>query len=148
MVENAHVKIMLLGERSRLPEYGTVGSAGADLFAAFDDPEIGIAPGERAVVPIGIALEIPAHTEAQIRPRSGLAAKHGITVLNTPGTIDSDYRGEIKVILYNTSREHFTVSGDKIAQIVFAPVLRAQFDQASELLGTVRGAGGFGSTGQ
>lgn len=142
------VKIRLLNEHAKLPEYQTVGAAGADIFAAFDGPPIEIPPSDRALVSTGIALEIPIGMEGQVRPRSGLAVKHGITVLNAPGTIDSDYRGEVKVVLFNASAETFTVnSGDRIAQLVLAPVLRATFEQTSDLSETGRGSGGFGSTG-
>lgn len=148
MSEVVQIKILLLNERAKLPENKSEGAAGADLFAAFDGPPIELGPYARAIISTGIALEIPAGSEAQIRPRSGLAAKHGITVLNSPGTIDSDFRGEIKVILYNASDAPFLVtSGDRIAQIVFAPVLRAHFDQTGGLSHSVRDGDGFGSTG-
>jgi dUTP pyrophosphatase len=132
-----------------LPEYKSSGASGADLFAAFDGPMIDIGPGERAAIATGIALEIPTGTEVQVRSRSGLAASHGIIVLNSPGTIDSDYRGEVKVILYNTSDKSFSVrSGDRIALMVIAPILHSQFEQADELSKSERGNDGFGSTGR
>lgn len=148
-MSDVQIRIVLLTERAKLPEYKSAGAAGADLFAAFDGPPIKLAPKARAIIPTGIALEIPSGAEAQIRPRSGLAANHGITVLNSPGTIDSDYRGEIKFMLFNTSDAPFLVnSGDRVAQIVFTPVLRAQFDQTDYVPHSLRGGGGFGSTGQ
>jgi len=130
-----------------LPAYETAGSAGLDLLAAVDTDLI-LQPGERTLVPSGIAIALPAGYEAQIRPRSGLAAKHGITLLNAPGTIDADYRGEIKVILANLGAEIFTVTrGMRIAQMVVAPVSRVVWSAAEALDATVRGGGGFGSTG-
>ncbi len=131
-----------------IPAYETVGAAGADLRAAIGD-DIVLAPGGRAMVPTGLAFEIPFGFEVQVRPRSGLAAKHGVTVLNTPGTIDSDYRGEVKIILINCGEAPFTVArGDRIAQIVVAPVLQARFVPAEDLGPSARGTGGFGSTGR
>ncbi|MEN3952135.1 dUTP diphosphatase [Iodidimonas sp. SYSU 1G8] len=130
-----------------LPAYQTVSAAGADLVAAVSETIV-LAPGERALVPSGIAIELPDGYEAQVRPRSGLALKHGVTVLNAPGTIDADYRGEIGVILINHGHEPFTIRrGDRIAQMIVAPFIQAQFHEA-ELSETARGAGGFGSTGQ
>ena len=132
-----------------LPAYETAGAAGMDLRAAVgeDRPTI-ILPGRRALVPTGLILEIPEGFEGQIRPRSGLAYKHGLTCLNTPGTIDSDYRGEIGVLLVNLGSEDFSVTrGMRIAQIVFAPVTRLVLEERSLAGGTERGAGGFGSTG-
>jgi dUTP pyrophosphatase len=130
-----------------LPGYETAGSAGLDLLAAVD-ADIILQPGERTLVPSGIAIALPAGYEAQIRPRSGLAAKHGLTLLNAPGTIDADYRGEIKVILANLGAEAFTVTrGMRIAQMVVAPVSRVVWSAAEALEETARGAGGFGSTG-
>ncbi len=130
-----------------LPTYQTEGSAGFDLAAAVDG-EIELAPGDRALVPTGLMLEIPPGFEVQIRPRSGLAARHGVTVLNAPGTIDSDYRGEVQVILINLGREPFVIRrGERIAQAVLATVTRAEIIEADELDETGRGAGGFGSTG-
>lgn len=130
-----------------LPRYESSGAAGLDLRAAIAD-EIVLAPGTRAVVPTGLSVAVPAGFEAQVRPRSGLAAKHGITVLNAPGTIDSDYRGEIGVILINHGPGPFTVMrGERIAQMVIAPVVQAELVEAETLDETARGAGGFGSTG-
>ena len=130
-----------------LPAYATPLSAGMDLRAALDAP-VELKPLERALVPTGLYLQIPAGYEAQVRPRSGLAAKHGITVLNTPGTIDADYRGEIKVILINLSNQPFTIEpGERIAQMVFARCEQATLEAVEALDETQRGAGGFGSTG-
>lgn len=131
-----------------LPEYQTTGSAGVDLYAWLDK-EIVLFPGQRALVPTGLFLEIPLGMEGQIRPRSGLALNSGVTVLNTPGTIDADYRGEIKVILINHSDRDFMVkSGDRIAQMVFAHCTQVEFEEVSELSATQRGEGGFGHTGK
>ena len=135
-----------------LPSYETKGAAGADLranFAHSDREGVTLAPGGRALVPTGLRMEIPHGFEVQVRPRSGLALKHGITLPNSPGTIDSDYRGPLGVIVMNAGQEPFTIShGDRIAQMVVAPVLQAQFELAGDLSETARGAGGFGSTGQ
>ena len=131
-----------------LPTYETAGAAGADLRAAIGE-DLVLASGARVLVPTGLALEIPQGFEVQVRPRSGLAARHGVTVLNTPGTIDSDYRGEVKVILINLGEAPFTIArGDRIAQIVVAPVVHARFVTAEELGTSSRGSGGFGSTGR
>ena len=133
------------GEGLPLPAYETAGAAGMDLRAA--EPLV-LKPGARGLMPTGFAIALPAGFEAQVRPRSGLAVKHGITVLNAPGTIDSDYRGEIKVPLINHGREDFVIArGDRIAQMVVAPVTRAAWVEVSSLDGTARGAGGFGSSG-
>lgn len=130
-----------------LPAYQSADAAGFDLMAAIDD-DLVIAPGTRAMVATGLSMAIPTGFEGQVRPRSGLAAKSGVTVLNTPGTIDADYRGEVKVILINLSDEPFTVTrGLRIAQMVIAPVTQAKILVAEELPDTVRGSGGFGSTG-
>lgn len=131
------------------PTYETRGAAGMDLRAAIaEDERLMLKPGQRKLVPTGFILEIPEGFEAQIRPRSGLAFKHGITCLNTPGTIDSDYRGEVKVLLVNLGEEEFEISrGMRIAQMVVAPVTRMQVHEVSETGDTGRGAGGFGSTG-
>ncbi|MBV9440921.1 MAG: dUTP diphosphatase [Candidatus Eremiobacteraeota bacterium] len=130
-----------------LPAYVTEGAAGADVVAAVSR-ELVLAPGERALVPTGFALEIPPGYEVQVRPRSGLALRSGVTVLNAPGTIDSDYRGPVGAVLINLGREPATVRrGDRIAQLVVAPVARARFDEAPALATSARGAGGFGSTG-
>lgn len=131
-----------------LPEYKSASAAGADLRARLD-AALTLAPGERAAVPTGIRLEIPEGFEAQVRPRSGLALERGITCLNSPGTIDSDYRGEVKVILVNLGREPAEIRpGERIAQLVIAAVERASFLASSSLDATERGAGGFGSTGR
>jgi dUTP pyrophosphatase len=132
-----------------LPAYETAGAAGMDLRAAVeDDAPLTLAPGARALVPTGFIFEVPAGFEAQIRPRSGLAFKNGITCLNTPGTIDSDYRGEVKVLLINHGAEDFVVSrGMRIAQMVIAPVTQVRVGETTETSDTARGAGGFGSTG-
>lgn len=130
-----------------LPSYATEGSAGLDLLAAIDE-DITLAPGARQAIPCGIAIALPLGYEAQVRPRSGLAVKHGLTVLNTPGTVDSDYRGEIKAILINHGAEPFRISrGMKIAQMVIAAHVQAHLVETGELSETARGAGGFGSTG-
>ena len=128
-----------------IPSYATHGSAGLDVRSAED---VDIEPGDRAAVGTGIYLEIPPGFEGQARPRSGLALKYGVTLLNSPGTIDSDYRGEIRMIMINLGREKFTVRrGDRIAQIVFAPCMQAHIEEADELSATARSSGGFGSTG-
>ncbi len=130
-----------------LPHYATAGSAGLDLLAAVDQ-EITLAPGQRMAVPTGIAIELPHGVEAQVRPRSGLALNHGITCLNSPGTIDSDYRGEIKAILINHGQEPFRIlRGHKIAQMVIARHEQAELVELETLSDSARGAGGFGSTG-
>lgn len=134
------------GEGLALPAYETDHAAGMDLRAAEDAI---LTPGGRAMVATGFAIALPDGFEAQVRPRSGLAAKHGVTLLNSPGTIDADYRGEIKVILINHGAEAFAVKrGDRIAQMVIAPVTRAVLKERPELSGTARGSGGFGSTGR
>lgn len=132
-----------------LPAYATSGAAGADLRANLPDRgELVLAPGARALVPTGLRLAIPEGWEVQIRPRSGLALKHGITLPNSPGTIDSDYRGPLGVIVMNAGEAPFTIAhGDRVAQMVAAPVVQAGFDLVETLPETVRGAGGFGSTG-
>ncbi|MGX1790688.1 dUTP diphosphatase [Bosea sp. NPDC055332] len=131
-----------------LPAYETAGAAGLDLRAALPDGPLQLEPGARLLVPTGLVLELPEGTEGQVRPRSGLALRHGVTLLNTPGTIDADYRGEVKVILINHGQEVFTVEhGDRIAQLVVAAVLQAGIVEVEELSDTTRGAGGFGSTG-
>ena len=141
------VKIKNLSN-NELPSYQTEGAAGVDLRANLPDSNITLQPLERTLVPTGLFLEIPEGYEAQVRPRSGMAIKHGITVINSPGTIDCDYRGEVKVILVNFGKEPFVVqNGDRIAQIVIAPVTQANFVKADFLDKTVRGEGGFGSTG-
>ena len=133
------------GEGLPLPAYATEGAAGMDVVAA---ESLVLAPGARHAVATGFAFAIPDGYEVQVRPRSGLALKHGVTCLNTPGTIDSDYRGEVKIILANLGAEPFPIArGDRIAQLVAAPVQRAVFDEVYDLDNTVRGSGGFGSTG-
>ena len=130
-----------------LPTYQTTGAAGADLYAALEGP-VSLSPGERVLVPTGIALELPIGFEAQVRPRSGLALRHGVTTLNAPGTIDSDYRGEIGVILVNHGQDEFVINrGDRIAQLVVASVYQARFVEVSVLSDTERDNGGFGHTG-
>ena len=136
-----------------LPHYETAGSAGADIRANFAadlrDSGLTLAPGGRALIPTGVRIEIPNGYEVQVRPRSGLALKHGITIPNAPGTIDSDYRGPLGVILMNLGTEPFHIAhGDRIAQMVIAPVVQAAFEVAADLSDTARGAGGFGSTGK
>ena len=132
-----------------LPSYESEGAAGMDLRAALGDGEvITLEPGAKAMVPTGLAMALPVGHEAQVRPRSGLAAKHSVTVLNSPGTIDSDYRGEVKVILINHGTASFKIErGERIAQMVIAPVTQGVWTQVEELSETARGAGGFGSTG-
>jgi dUTP pyrophosphatase len=143
-----HVRVRLLrGGDELLPAYQTEWAAGMDLKAAVED-EVVIPPMGRALIPTGVALALPRGVEGQVRPRSGLAARHGITCLNSPGTIDADYRGEVQVILANLGEAPFPVRrGDRIAQIVFSPVLTARLDVVPDLDGTARGAGGFGHTG-
>ena len=135
-------------EGAAIPEYKTAGAAGADVCALVESP-VELNPGDRALIGTGLFFAIPDGYEIQVRPRSGLAAKNGVTVLNTPGTIDSDYRGELKVILINLGKEKFTVNpGDRIAQIIVAPVTRGRFVAVEALDQTERGSGGFGSTGK
>ena len=150
MTPTIAVKRLPHGEGIALPAYETPGSAGMDLRAAVpEDGPMVIRPGARDMVPTGLAMAIPAGFEVQVRPRSGLAAKHGVTCLNTPGTIDSDYRGEVKVILINLGEEDFTIRrGDRIAQMVIAPVTQGAWAEVADLDETARGAGGFGSTGR
>jgi dUTP pyrophosphatase len=138
------------GEGLPLPGYETAGAAGMDLRAAVpDDEPFVLKPGARHPIPTGLAFALPPGFEAQVRPRSGLAAKHGVTCLNTPGTIDADYRGEVKVILVNLGEEDFTIRrGERIAQLVIAPVVQATWTEVANLDQTARGAGGFGSTGR
>ena len=144
------VKIILkkLNSKIKLPVYKTDGSSGMDLMAFVQKPIL-IIPGKSEIIPTGLSVAIPENTEIQIRPRSGLAAKNNISVLNTPGTIDSDYRGEIKVILYNHGDKEFIVNNeDRIAQMVLVPIFKATFEEVNELPETIRGEGGFGSTGK
>jgi dUTP pyrophosphatase len=141
------LQILPHGRNLPLPSYATAGSAGVDLAAAVDAALV-LAPGERVAVPTGVAVALPEGWEGQVRPRSGLALKHGITVLNSPGTIDADYRGEIRVILANLGNLPVTIArGERIAQLVIAPVGRAAWQVVADLPQTSRGAGGFGSTG-
>lgn len=135
------------GKGLPLPSYQTAGAAGMDLLAAIPDEKV-LEPGDRALIPAGFKMELPDGYEAQVRPRSGLALKHGITVLNTPGTIDTDYRGGVGVILINHGQEAFTIRrGERIAQMVFASFARADLQEVADLSSTERGEGGFGSTG-
>ncbi|MGO9412507.1 MAG: dUTP diphosphatase [Spirochaetia bacterium] len=130
-----------------LPEYQSEGASGADLRALLTE-DLVLKPGTRALVPTGLCIEIPRGLEGQVRPRSGMALKNGVTVLNSPGTVDSDYRGEIKIILINLGESDFRVrNGDRIAQIVFSPVVRVSFQRQDAIASTQRGSGGFGSTG-
>ncbi len=139
------IKRLPHGQGLALPAYATEGAAGMDVVSAED---VTLAPGARHAVATGLALAIPPGYEIQVRPRSGLALKHGISVPNTPGTIDSDYRGELKVILINHGAEAFAIlRGDRVAQLVLAPVTRAAWEEVADLDQTARGAGGFGSTG-
>ena len=144
------VKVLIkkLNSKVQLPKYKTDGSSGMDLMAFIESP-INIRPQETALVPTGISIAIPEDTEVQIRPRSGLAAKSSISVLNTPGTIDSDYRGEIKIILFNHGKKEFIINNnDRVAQMILMPVLKAEFEEVEDLPKTLRGSGGFGSTGK
>ena len=144
----AKVLIKKLSSKVELPKYKTEGSSGLDLMA-FIEKSIKLNPKESVLVPTGISIAIAEDLEIQIRPRSGLAAKSNISVLNTPGTIDSDYRGEIKVILFNHGKNEFIINNkDRIAQMVLAPIIKAEFEEVDELPDTIRGEGGFGSTGK
>ncbi|MBE9059531.1 dUTP diphosphatase [cf. Phormidesmis sp. LEGE 11477] len=139
------LKILRLAENAKLPRYEHEGDAGMDLCAIAPQT---IHPGETALIPTGIAIELPPHTEAQVRPRSGLALNHGITVLNTPGTVDAGYRGEIRVILINHGKRLFEIeAGMRIAQMVIVPVIRAELEEVSSLSDSARNEGGFGSSG-
>ena len=141
------IQIKKLSNEVLTPKYETSGSSGMDI-AAYIERDIIINPGEKALIPTGFSLSVPRGYEVQIRPRSGLAAKKGITILNTPGTIDSDYRGEIKVILINLSKDGFSVkNGERIAQMVVCPIKQVVVEEVKELSETNRGVGGFGSTG-
>ncbi len=141
------IKRLPHGKEFSAPQYATPGSVGLDLRAALDR-SVELAPGARALIPTGFALEIPPGLEGQVRPRSGLAVKKGVTVLNSPGTIDPDYRGEVKVILVNLGAEPVSINpGERIAQLVFAPAVRIRWAEAEELDASTRGAGGFGHTG-
>ncbi|GAB6275909.1 MAG: dUTP diphosphatase [Rectinema sp.] len=137
-----------LSEDARIPQYATEYSAGADLFASLKEAVV-LQPLSRALIPTGVKIALPPGYEAQVRPRSGLALRHGVTCLNTPGTIDSDYRGEIRVLLINLGDKSFTIeNGDRIAQLIIAPIIQAHFSLSEKLDDTSRGAGGFGSTGR
>jgi dUTP pyrophosphatase len=132
-----------------LPEHQTESSSGADIHAYLPDGEVIILPGEKEIIPTGIYMEIPIGYEVQVRPRSGLAFKHGVTVLNSPGTIDADYRGEVKVLLINHGKEAFVVkSGERIAQMVFSKYQRVEWESVNRLSDTERGSGGYGSSGK
>jgi dUTP pyrophosphatase len=150
MAVDVLIRRLAHAEGLALPAYQTEGAAGMDLCAAVsEDAPITLRPGARALVPTGFAIALPAGYEAQVRPRSGLALKHGVTCLNTPGTIDCDYRGEVGVILINHGAEDFHIRrGDRVAQMLIAPVTRATWREVETLEDTDRGAGGFGSTGQ
>ena len=144
------VKVLIkkLNSKVQLPKYKTDGSSGMDLMAFLESP-VNLKPQESAIIPTGISIAIPEDTEVQIRPRSGLAAKSNISVLNTPGTIDSDYRGEIKIILFNHGKEDFVINNnDRIAQMILMPIVKAEFEEVENLPKTLRGSGGFGSTGK
>jgi len=145
-----HIVALPHFEGLALPAYESAHAAGMDLRAAVSvDEPVTLAPGARALIPTGITMALPEGYEAQVRPRSGLAAKHGVTCLNTPGTIDADYRGEVKVILINLGQEPFVVGrGDRIAQMVISPVTQAHWQSVATLPDSARGAGGFGSTGR
>ena len=144
------VKVLVkkLNSKVKLPSYKTEGSSGMDLIAFVDKP-IEIKPNNSALIPTGLSIAIPEDFEVQIRPRSGLAAKSNISVLNTPGTIDSDYRGELKIILFNHSKVNFTINNnDRVAQMILTPIFKIDFEEVDNLPDTVRGSGGFGSTGK
>ena len=144
----AKVLIKKLDPAVKLPEYKTDGASGMDLIAFIKKP-INLKPKKSYLVPTGLSVAFSKDYEIQIRPRSGLAAKNNVSVLNTPGTIDSDYRGEIKVILYNHSNDEFTINnGDRIAQMILAPIVKIELEETLDLPETVRGTGGFGSTGK
>ena len=144
------VKILIkkLNPSVQLPTYKTNGASGMDLMAFIEKP-INLKPGKSCLVPTGLSLAFPEKYEIQIRPRSGLAAKNSISVLNTPGTIDSDYRGEIKIILFNHGNENFIINNkDRVAQMVFTPIIKMELEETNELPESLRGLGGFGSTGK
>ena len=142
------VLVQKLNSRVKLPEYKTSGSSGMDSMAYVESP-ITIKPNTVELIPTGLSIAIPEELEIQIRPRSGLAAKSSISVLNTPGTVDSDYRGELKIILFNHGNKDFIVNNnDRIAQMVLMPILKIEFDEVDDLPDTIRGSGGFGSTGK
>ena len=147
-MEPVRIKRLPHAQDLPLPAYETQGAAGLDLRAALPESDLELAPGARGLVPTGLVLALPQGSEGQVRPRSGLALRHGVTVLNAPGTIDADYRGEVQVLLVNLGQEPFIIRhGDRIAQLVVAPVVQARLVEVQLLDDTVRGAGGFGSTG-
>ncbi len=138
----------LRGEKARLPQYMTPASSGMDLFASLEEGDVTLAPGRRRLIPTGVAIGLPKGYEAQVRPRSGLALKNGVTLLNSPGTVDADYRGEIGVILINLGDKSFVIrDGDRIAQLVVHQVCRIELQEVDELPISTRGGGGFGHTG-
>ena len=144
----SEILVKKLFKEVNLPKYETNGSSGLDL-EAFIDSEITLKPGERKLIPTGISVALPNNLEIQIRPRSGLAYKNGISVVNTPGTIDADYRGQIKVLLINLGQENFIIKKfQRIAQMIICPIIKAKLIETNELPNTIRGTGGFGSTGQ
>lgn len=144
---NAQVRVKKLNPRAKLPVYASEGSAGCDVSALLES-DIILSPGSRVLIPTGLAFSIPPGFEIQVRPRSGLALRHGISLVNSPGTIDQDYRGELSIILINHGQEAFVLhDGDRIAQLILAPVSRASFKEEKDLDSTSRGSGGFGSTG-
>ena len=147
-MEPVRIKRLPHAQDLPLPAYETQGAAGLDLRAALPERTLELAPGARSLVPTGLVLALPPGSEGQVRPRSGLALRHGVTVLNAPGTIDADYRGEVQVLLVNLGQEPFAIRhGDRIAQLIVAPVAQARLVEVESLEDTVRGAGGFGSTG-
>ena len=142
------VFVKKLNPSVKLPSYKTSGASGMDLMAFIEEP-IKLRPGKSCLVPTGLSLAFSKEYEIQIRPRSGLAAKNNISVLNTPGTIDSDYRGELKIILFNHGKENFTINkNDRIAQMILTPIIKMELEETNELPETIRGKGGFGSTGK
>ena len=144
------VKVLIkkLSPSVELPSYKTSGASGMDLMAYIEKP-INLKPGKACLVPTGLSVAFPEEYEIQIRPRSGLAAKNNISILNTPGTIDSDYRGEIKIILFNHSNENFIIkNNDRVAQMVLTPIIKMELEETNELPESIRGKGGFGSTGK
>ena len=142
------VLVKKLNPNVQLPSYKSAGASGMDLMAFIDEP-INLKPGKSCLIPTGLSVAFPKKYEIQIRPRSGLAAKNNISVLNTPGTIDSDYRGELKIILYNHSKKNFIINkNDRVAQMVLTPIIKMELEETNELPDSIRGDGGFGSTGK
>ena len=144
------VKVLIkkLNSSVKLPSYKTNGASGMDLMACIEKP-LNLEPGKSCLIPTGLSVAFPSDYEIQIRPRSGLAAKKNISILNTPGTIDSDYRGELKIILFNHSNENFIINNnDRVAQMVLTPVIKMELEETNELPNSIRGKGGFGSTGK